>query len=90
VGARLVEQTVNQKLAEFLEENPTDARAGDQKAIARRARGRLPARRASSRAARARSRAPSLPGKLADCQITDPTAAELFLVEGNSAGGSAK
>ena len=86
----LVEQTVNQKLAEFLEENPTDAKQIiDEGDLGRAARGRRRARRASSRGARARSRARRCPGKLADCQISDPASAELFLVEGNSAGGSA-
>jgi DNA gyrase subunit B len=85
-----VQTSTYEKLSEFMEEHPSEARAICNKAIAA-ARARVEARKARD-VVRRKSllESSTLPGKLADCQTRDPHEAELFIVEGDSAGGSAK
>jgi DNA gyrase subunit B len=85
-----VETSVNQRFADYLEEHPGDARAICNKAVSAQ-RARLEARKVRDLVRRkSLLESSSLPGKLADCQTREPAKAELLIVEGDSAGGTAK
>ncbi|CQH53928.1 DNA gyrase subunit B [Halobacterium hubeiense] len=86
----IVEGTVHEGLGTYFEENPDTAEAVVRKAV-EAAKARKAAKKAEELTRRKSAlSSTSLPGKLADCQTKDPDDAELFIVEGDSAGGSAK
>ena len=84
-----VEKAVNANLADWFEEHPTEGRRIVSKGI-QAARARLAAKKARDIARKSAFDAGGLPGKLADCSSTDTNSTEVFIVEGDSAGGSAK
>jgi DNA gyrase subunit B len=86
----MVEKATNEKLAEWFEEHPSEGRAAVQKAT-QAARARMAARQARDLTRRkSLLESSAMPGKLADCSSRRPEECEIFIVEGDSAGGSAK
>ena len=85
----LVENMLREKLADFLEENPNVGKSIIEKALMA-SRARLAARKAREATRKTPLGSSSLPGKLTDCIVKDPTMTEIYIVEGDSAGGSAK
>ena len=85
----IVENMVKEKLADFLEENPQVGKAIIEKALLA-SRARLAARKAREATRKTPLGSSTLPGKLTDCIVKDPTKTEIYIVEGDSAGGSAK
>ena len=85
----LVENILREKLTDYLEENPNIARAILEKALTA-SRARIAARKAREATRKTPLGTNSLPGKLTDCIVKDPTKTEIYIVEGDSAGGSAK
>ncbi|MHB9133521.1 MAG: DNA topoisomerase (ATP-hydrolyzing) subunit B [Armatimonadota bacterium] len=85
----IVNSIAGEAMTEFLEENPAVARKIIEKALTA-SRARAAARKAVELERKSALESSSLPGKLADCHSKDPAESELFLVEGDSAGGSAK
>ena len=85
----LVEGLVKEKIADFFEENPTVGKAVIEKAMLA-SRARIAARKAREATRKTPLGSSTLPGKLTDCIVKDPTKTEIYIVEGDSAGGSAK
>ena len=85
----LVETIVKEKLADFLEENPSVGKSIIEKALMA-SRARIAARKAREATRKTPLGTSTLPGKLTDCIVKDPTKTEIYIVEGDSAGGSAK